>query len=35
VSAIPASWRNGLLKRDLIESCADRLLAHTLLDLGE
>lgn len=34
VSAIPATWRSGLLKQDLIESCADRLLAHALLDLG-
>jgi ADP-ribosyl-[dinitrogen reductase] hydrolase len=33
-SAIPAAWRNGLLRRGLIEGCADRLLAHALLDLG-
>jgi ADP-ribosyl-[dinitrogen reductase] hydrolase len=31
---IPASWRNSLIKKQLIESVADRLLAHALLDLG-
>ncbi|MBV8496520.1 MAG: ADP-ribosylglycohydrolase family protein, partial [Gammaproteobacteria bacterium] len=34
-SAIPPSWRTGLARRDLIESCADRLLAHALLALAE
>ena len=34
VRAIPAAWRNSLLQRDLIEGCADRLLAHALLELG-
>jgi ADP-ribosyl-[dinitrogen reductase] hydrolase len=32
--AIPAAWRNGLLKEALIESFADRLLAHALIELG-
>jgi len=31
---IPASWRNSLIKKQLIESTADRLLAHALLDVG-
>jgi ADP-ribosylglycohydrolase len=31
---IPASWRNSLIKKQLIESTADRLLAHALLGLG-
>lgn len=30
VGAIPSSWRNALLQRDLIESYADRLLAHAI-----
>jgi ADP-ribosyl-[dinitrogen reductase] hydrolase len=34
VSAIPASWRNGLAQKDLIEIFADRLLAHGLVSLG-
>ena len=34
VTAIPASWRNSLMQKDLIESLADRLLAHALLGLG-
>jgi ADP-ribosyl-[dinitrogen reductase] hydrolase len=34
VSAIPASWRNGLSQKDLIEGVADRLLAHGLVSLG-
>jgi ADP-ribosyl-[dinitrogen reductase] hydrolase len=34
VSAIPPSWRNGLIQKDLIEGYADRLLAHGLLSLG-
>jgi ADP-ribosyl-[dinitrogen reductase] hydrolase len=33
-SAIPALWRNSLMKQQLIEGFADRLLAHALLDLG-
>lgn len=33
-SAIPALWRNSLMKQQLIEGFADRLLAHTLLELG-
>jgi ADP-ribosylglycohydrolase len=32
-SAIPSSWRNGLMKKDLLEGFADRLLAHALLHL--
>jgi ADP-ribosyl-[dinitrogen reductase] hydrolase len=32
--AIPAPWRDSLLKRDWLESYADRLLAHALLGLG-
>jgi ADP-ribosylglycohydrolase len=32
-SAIPALWRNSLMKHDLIEGFADRLLAHALLGL--
>src|SRR5262249_14768035 len=27
-TAIPQSWRNGLMEKDLIEGIADRLLAH-------
>ena len=34
VGAIPAAWRNGLIQKELIESCADRLLAHSLVSLG-
>ena len=33
-SAIPALWRNSLMKLQLIESFADRLLAHALLELA-
>jgi ADP-ribosylglycohydrolase len=33
-SAIPASWRNSLMKQQLIEGFADRLLTHALLDFG-
>ncbi len=33
-SAIPALWRNSLMKQHLIEGFADRLLAHALLGLG-
>jgi ADP-ribosyl-[dinitrogen reductase] hydrolase len=32
--AIPTLWRNSLIKKQLIESAADRLLAHALLDFG-
>ena len=32
--AIPASWHKGLIKKQLIEQTADRLLARALLDLG-
>ncbi len=32
--AIPGSWRDSLMKRHLLEGCADRLLAHALLGLG-
>jgi ADP-ribosyl-[dinitrogen reductase] hydrolase len=32
--AIPALWRDSLLKRQLLESCGDRLFAHTLLGLA-
>jgi ADP-ribosylglycohydrolase len=34
VGAIPPVWRNSLIRKDLIESFADRLLAHALLGLG-
>ncbi len=34
VKAIPASWYNGLMQKELISGCADRLLAHALLSLG-
>jgi ADP-ribosylglycohydrolase len=33
-SAIPALWRNSLMKLPLIEEFADRLLAHALVDLA-
>jgi ADP-ribosyl-[dinitrogen reductase] hydrolase len=33
-SAIPPSWRNGLIHKDLIEGYADRLLAHALVCLS-
>jgi len=33
-SAIPALWRNSLMKHELIEGFADRLLAHALVELG-
>ena len=32
--AIPTLWRNSLMKKQLIEGIADRLLAHAVLDLG-
>jgi len=34
LSAIPPSWRNGLMHKDLIEGYADRLLAHGLISLS-
>ncbi|MGH8139155.1 MAG: ADP-ribosylglycohydrolase family protein [Steroidobacteraceae bacterium] len=34
VTAIPSSWRNGLIQKDLIESYADRLLTQSLLTLA-
>lgn len=34
-SGIPTLWRNSLIKRQLLEGTADRLLAHALLELGE
>jgi ADP-ribosylglycohydrolase len=33
-SSIPALWRNSLMKQQLIEGFADRLLAHALVQLG-
>jgi ADP-ribosyl-[dinitrogen reductase] hydrolase len=33
-SAIPSSWRNSLMHKDLIEGYADRLLAHGLVSLS-
>jgi ADP-ribosyl-[dinitrogen reductase] hydrolase len=33
-TAIPQSWRNGLMQKDLIEGYADRLLAHGLVSLS-
>jgi len=32
--AIPPQWRDSLLKRNLLEDSADRLLAHAMLGLG-
>jgi ADP-ribosylglycohydrolase len=34
VSAIPTLWRNSLMKQQLIENCADRLLTHALVTLS-
>jgi ADP-ribosyl-[dinitrogen reductase] hydrolase len=34
VSSIPATWRNALMRKDLIEDFADRLLAHGLVRLS-
>ncbi|HVW68862.1 MAG TPA: ADP-ribosylglycohydrolase family protein, partial [Steroidobacteraceae bacterium] len=34
VKAIPVSWHNGLMHKELMASYADRLLAHALLSLG-
>ena len=33
-TAIPQSWRSGLMEKDLIEGIADRLLAHALVSLS-
>ncbi len=33
VSAIPGTWRNSLMGKDLIEGLADRLLAHAMVSL--
>jgi ADP-ribosylglycohydrolase len=33
-NAIPVPWRDSLMKRQLLENSADRLLAHALLGLG-
>jgi ADP-ribosyl-[dinitrogen reductase] hydrolase len=33
-SAVPTLWHNSLMKLELLESTADRLLAHALLGLG-
>lgn len=35
VSAIPGVWRNSLMRKDLLEEFADRLLAHALERLGD
>jgi ADP-ribosyl-[dinitrogen reductase] hydrolase len=35
VKAIPTSWHNGLMQKELIASYADRLLAHAMVGLGE
>lgn len=34
VGAIPGTWRNSLMGKDLIEGLADRLLAHAMVSLG-
>ncbi|MGH8322482.1 MAG: ADP-ribosylglycohydrolase family protein, partial [Steroidobacteraceae bacterium] len=34
VKGIPTSWHNSLMQKELITSCADRLLAHAMLGLG-
>jgi ADP-ribosyl-[dinitrogen reductase] hydrolase len=34
VKAIPAAWQNSLMQKELITSCADRLLTHALLGLS-
>jgi ADP-ribosyl-[dinitrogen reductase] hydrolase len=34
VTSIPATWRNSLMEKDLIESLADRLLAHAMVGLS-
>jgi len=34
IKAIPASWHKSLMQKELITSCADRLLARAMLGLG-
>lgn len=34
LGAIPGAWRNSLIHKDLIESLADRLLAHAMVSLS-
>ncbi|HEY4210397.1 MAG TPA: ADP-ribosylglycohydrolase family protein [Steroidobacteraceae bacterium] len=34
VTAIPSSWRNSLMQKEMLETFADRLLAHALLGLA-
>lgn len=34
VTAIPSSWRNSLMQKEMLETFADRLLAHALLTLA-
>ena len=34
VSAIPGIWRNSLMRQDLVNDSADRLLTHALMTLG-
>jgi ADP-ribosyl-[dinitrogen reductase] hydrolase len=34
VNAIPGTWRNSLINKDLIEGFADRLLARAIETLG-
>jgi ADP-ribosylglycohydrolase len=34
VSAIPGSWRNGLMKQGVVVDSADRLLTHAIVTLG-
>jgi ADP-ribosyl-[dinitrogen reductase] hydrolase len=34
VAAIPGSWRNSLMGKDLIEGLADKLLAHAMVSLS-
>jgi ADP-ribosylglycohydrolase len=34
VGAIPSTWRNSLMEKDLIEGLADRLLAHAMVSLS-
>jgi ADP-ribosyl-[dinitrogen reductase] hydrolase len=33
VNAIPAQWRSSLIRKDLIEGLADRLLAHAMVGM--
>ena len=34
-SGIPTLWRNSLMKLQMLEGCADRLLAHVMLEFGD